>query len=367
MEKIPLARPEMTEEMIAAATNALQNERLVLGESVHKFEEAFAQYCGVKHAVSVSSGTDALQLAFIALKVEGKEVLTTPLSFIATANSVLQANGTPRFSDAAVQDNNIDPALASKAITKKTAAILPVHLFGHPCHMDELMEIGRQMDVKVVEDACQAHGAMYKGKKAGGIGDVGCFSFYPTKNMTVGGDGGMVTTNDTDVAKLIAKLRDCGRMSRYVHDVVGYTSRLNSANAAIGLVQLRHLDGWNEKRRAIAAKYDQLLKDIPEVVLPPKGSKDVTPVYHLYAIHCQRRDDLEKALMNAGVECGVHYPVPIHLQPVYRHMFGFNGGEFPISEKLSQQLLSLPIFPSMREDQVKRVAEEVSQFYHRRA
>lgn len=367
MDKIPQARPEMTEEMIAAATNALQNERLVGGESVHRFEEEFARYTGVKHAVSVSSGTDALQLVFIAMGVEGKEVVTTPLSFIATANAVLQANGQPRFADVKAHDNNIDPSLVAKAVSKKTAAILPVHLFGHPCNMGELNDIAKDNGLKVVEDACQAHGASYKGRKAGALGDAACFSFYPTKNMTVGGDGGMITTDDADLAKLLAKLRDCGRTSRYVHDVVGYTSRLNSINAAIGRVQLKHLDAWNEKRRAIAAKYDRFFKDIPEIVLPPKADKEAAPVYHQYAIRCKRRDELERHLMNAGVEVGVHYPVPIHMQPVYQQMYGFKGGEFPLSEKLSTQLLSLPMFPALRDDQVDRVVEEISQFYHRRA
>ena len=364
MDKIPQARPEMTEDMIAAAVHALQNERLVLGESVHKFEEAFAKYIGVKHAISVSSGTDALQLAYIALDVKGKEVITTPLSFIATANAVLEASATPRFADASAADNNLDPAQVAKAVGKRTAAIMPVHLFGHPCRMDEFNDLAQEKGLKVVEDACQAHGASYKGKKAGALADVACFSFYPTKNMTVGGDGGMVTTNDDDLAKLVAKLRDCGRTSRYVHDVVGYTSRLNSVNAAIGLVQLKHLDEYNDKRRAIAKKYDQLLKDLSEVELPPKGGKDVGPVYHQYAIRCQDRDVLEKALIAHGVEVGVHYPVPIHLQPVYRELSGFKGGEFPVSEKLSLKLLSLPMFPALKDDQIKRVAEEIGQFYH---
>ncbi|OPY34115.1 MAG: UDP-4-amino-4-deoxy-L-arabinose--oxoglutarate aminotransferase [Methanomassiliicoccales archaeon PtaU1.Bin124] len=367
MDKIPQARPEMTDEMIAAATHALQNERLVLGESVHKFEEEFARYNGVKHAISVSSGTDALQLTFIALGIEGKEVITTPLSFIATANAVLQAGGVPRFADASANDNNLDPELTAKAVTKRTAAVMPVHLFGHPCRMDEFNELAQEKGLKVVEDACQAHGSSYNGKKAGAIGNVACFSFYPTKNMTVGGDGGMVTTDDDDLAKLVAKLRDCGRTSRYVHDVVGYTSRLNSVNAAIGRVQLKHLDEYNEKRRAIAKRYDQLLKDIPELDLPPRGDKNVSPVYHQYAIRCQRRDDLEKALITNGVEVGVHYPVPIHLQPVYRGLYGFKGGEYAVSERLSLRLLSLPMFPSLKDDQVKRVAEEIGLFYHRRA
>ncbi|MFA5312249.1 MAG: DegT/DnrJ/EryC1/StrS family aminotransferase [Methanomassiliicoccales archaeon] len=365
MERIPLGRPEVTPEMIGAMTAAIQNERLVLGESVHKFEEAFARYTGTKFAISVSSGTDALRLAMIALGVNGKDVITTPLTFIATANAVIQAGGVPRFSDASVKDNNIDVDLLGKSVTSKTKALLPVHLFGYPCRMNEINELARAKDLKVVEDACQAHGSLYHGKKAGSIGDVGCFSFYPTKNMTVGGDGGMVTTSDDLLARNIAKLRDCGRVSRYCHDVVGYTSRLNSGNAAFGLVQLKSLDSWNERRRTIAKQYDGLLKDVEEVTLPPKGTKDVTPVYHLYAIRCRKRDELAKHLSEAGIECGVHYPIPVHLQPIYIDMYGHKEGDYPASEKLSASLLSLPIFPSLKDEQVIRVAETISSFYGR--
>jgi perosamine synthetase len=351
--------------MLDAVTNALQNERLVGGESVFKFEEEFARYCGVKHAVSVSSGTNALQLAFVVMDVKGKEVLTTPFSFIATANSVIEAGGKPTFSDASDQDYNMDPAMIPDKLTKKTAALLPVHIFGRPCLMDEIMDIASDKGLKVVEDACQAHGSVYKGKKAGAIGDIGCFSFYPTKNMTVGGDGGMITTNDGDLAKTIAKYRDCGRISRYVHDVVGYTSRLNSANAAFGLVQLKHLDEWNEKRRGVAKMYSRHMDDIEEIRLPPSGSKDITPVFHLYAVKCTKRDELAEYLNKNGIEAGVHYPVPIHLQPVYKQLYGFKGGEFPVSEALANEMISLPMFPDMNHDEVKRVAEEVRAFYSR--
>jgi perosamine synthetase len=365
MNKVPFAKPIVDKEMLDAVSNALQNERLVGGESVHKFEEAFARYCGVKHAVSVSSGTNALQLAFIGLGVEDKEVQTTPFSFIATANSVIEAGGRPTFSDASDQDYNFDPEMIPGKLTKKTAALLPVHLFGRPCRMDEIMEIAADRDLKVVEDACQAHGSLYKGKKAGSIGDIGCFSFYPTKNMTVGGDGGMITTNDSDLAMKIAKYRDCGRISRYVHDVVGYTSRLNSANAAFGLVQLKHLDGWNEQRRQVAKMYGKHLDGIKEITLPPKGTKDITPVFHLYAVRCSKRDDLAEYLNKNGIEAGVHYPVPIHLQPIYKQLYGFKGGEFPVSEALANEMISLPMFPDMSEDEVRRVAEEVRTFYSR--
>jgi len=365
MNKVPFAKPVVDKEMLDAVSNALQNERLVGGESVHKFEEAFARYCGVKYAVSLSSGTNALQMAFIALDVKGKEVQTTPFSFIATANAVIEAGGKPTFSDASEQDYNMDPSAITKKLTKKTAALLPVHIFGRPCRMQEIMEIAAEKNLKVVEDACQAHGSLYKGKKAGAIGDIGCFSFYPTKNMTVGGDGGMITTNDADIAKVIAKYRDCGRISRYVHDVVGYTSRLNTANAAFGLVQLKHLDRWNEQRRTIAKLYVKFLSGIDGIILPPMGDKDITPVFHLYAVRCTKRDQLADHLNKNGIEAGVHYPVPIHLQPIYKQLYGFKGGEYPVSETLANEMISLPMFPEMSEDEVKQVSEEVRKFYSR--
>jgi dTDP-4-amino-4,6-dideoxygalactose transaminase len=365
MNKVPFAKPVVDKEMLDAVTNALQNERLVGGESVHKFEEAFAKYCGVKHAVSLSSGTNALQLALVALDVKDKEVQTTPFSFIATANAVIEAGGKPTFSDASDHDYNMDPAMIPEKLTKRTAALLPVHLFGRPCQMDEIVDIASERGLKVVEDACQAHGSLYKGKKAGSIGDIGCFSFYPTKNMTVGGDGGMITTNDTDIAKTIAKYRDCGRISRYVHDVVGYTSRLNTANAAFGLVQLKHLDKWNEQRRGVAKMYNKNLAGIEGIRLPPMGDKDITPVFHLYTVRCSRRDDLAEHLNKNGIEAGVHYPVPIHIQPIYKQLYGFKGGEFPVSEALANEMISLPMFPEMSEDEVKLVSEKIRTFYSR--
>ncbi|MCX6651393.1 MAG: DegT/DnrJ/EryC1/StrS family aminotransferase [Methanomassiliicoccales archaeon] len=363
MDDIPQARPVMDKEMIEAATSALQNERLVLGESVFKFEEAFANYIGVKRAVTISSGTDALILALLALDVEDKEVITTPFSFIATANTIYHAHGQPRFCDVRADDYNLDALKIVAAVRKKTKAIMPVHLFGHPCDMKEINELAEEKGLKVIEDACQAHGAVYKGKKAGALGDVGCFSFYPTKNMTVGGDGGMVTTDDEDIANMVAKLRDCGRTTRYSHDVLGYTSRLNTSNAAIGLVQLKHLDRWNERRRAIAKRYQVKLKGVAGVELPPKADEVKEPVYHCYAVRAERRDNLAKYLAEKKIATAVHYPIPIHMQPAYVGKIAQREGDLPVSEMLSQKILSLPIFPSMTDEQVDRVCETVKGFY----
>lgn len=363
MDQIPPAQPEMDQEMIDAASSALRNERLVMGESVFKFEEAFAKYVGVKHAVSLSSGTDALIVALVAMDCVGKDVVTTPFSFIATANSIIHARGNAVFSDVNPGSFNLDPALLHRAVKKGTRAIMPVHLFGHPCDMAPINDLAEEKGALVIEDACQAHGARYRGRRTGALGHVGCFSFYPTKNMTVGGDGGMVTTDNEDLAKTVAKYRDCGRITRYLHDVVGYTSRLNNCNAAIGLVQLKRLDGWNERRRQIAKRYDARLKDVNGVEIPPQPNKDVEPVYHLYVLKAERRDELAKHLADSGIVTAVHYPTPIHQQPVFERLYGKRNGAYPVSEALSDKVLSLPMFPSMTDEQVDRVCESVFSFY----
>jgi len=360
MNRIPVSKPTVTEEMLGAMAEALRNERMVLGESVFKFEDEFARYTGTDHAISVSSGTDALILTLLAMNVRGREVITTPLSFVATGNAIVHAGATPIFADASRSDYNLDPAEVLPG--KGTAAVMPVHLFGNPARMDELRDAAGDK-VKIIEDACQAHGAVYKGRKAGAIGDAGCFSFYATKNMTVGGDGGMITTSDKRLADDLRKLRDCGRVSRYVHDVFGFTSRLNTCNAAFGRVQLRLLDSWNDRRRAIARRYAANLKDLPEVTIPPMGGKEVSPVFHLFAVRTDDRDGLAKHLDSRGIDTAIHYPVPIHLQPVYRDAFGFGPGSYPESEALSDHLLSLPIFPELKDEQVDLVCEEVRAYY----
>ena len=361
--KVPFAKPIMDEEMIQAAANALRNERLVMGESVHKFEEEFARYIGTKHAIAVSSGTAALQITMIASNVCGKDVITTPMSFIATANAVIQAGSTPRFADAKESNYNIDPDQVRLAVNDKTAAVLPVHLYGQPCDIAPLVELCQKKGLKLIEDAAQAHGSIYKGKRIGSIGDAGCFSFYTTKNMTVGGDGGMITTDDDVLAKEAAKMRDCGRASRYIHDMVGFTARLNTCNAAIGRVQLRHLESWNERRRALAALYSQELKGVKEIGTPPLPNQVSTPVFHLYVVKTKRRDELASYLAQKGVDTAIHYPVPIHLQPVYVQMYGYKEGSYPVSERLASTILSLPFFPEMKDDEVRYVCEQIKGFY----
>lgn len=358
MARIPLARPVVSEEMVQAMAQAVRDERLVLGESVFKFEEEFARYVGTEHAVSVSSGTDALTLTMLAMNVRAREVITTPFSFVATATSIVHAGATPIFADV-LADGNIDPSEIRPG--RETSAVLPVHLYGNPARMDEIAEAAS--NVKIIEDACQAHGASYKGRKCGSLGDAGCFSFYTTKNMTVGGDGGMVTTNDERLADDLRKLRDCGRVSRYEHDVFGFTSRLNTANAAFGRVQLRHLDELNERRRALARRYSERLKDVMEVKLPPLGTRDVVPVFHLFVIRCDDRDSLARHLSDNGVETAVHYPIPIHLQPAYRDAYGFARGSYPASERMADTVLSLPLFPEMEDEQVDEVCRLVIEHY----
>ena len=361
VNRIPISRPIATKEMIEAAANALASERLVMGESVFMFEEEFARYIGTDYAVSVSSGTDALILAMIALDVHGHDVLTTPFSFVATGTSIIHAGGTPKFADVSDVDHNIDPLAIKANIDENTGGIMPVDIFGHPARMDEIAEAAP--NVKIIEDACQAHGAAYKGRKCGSFGDAGCFSFYPTKNMTVGGDGGMVTTNDERLANDLRKLRDCGRVSRYEHNVFGFTSRLNTANAAFGRVQLQHLDEWNERRRTIASRYAANLKNIDGIALPPMGTGDIKPVFHLFAIRCKDRDALASHLASEGIDTAVHYPIPIHMQPAYRNEYGYKGDEFPISEQLSKQMLSLPMFPEMTHEQVDRICNAINEYY----
>lgn len=348
-----------------AAIHAMRNEKFVLGESVFKFEEEFAKFCGAKYAISTASGTAALALSLLTIRVSKSEVITSPASFVASANSIIHAGATPRFADANLEDYTIDPICVASAVTRKTKAIVPVHLFGYPAAMNELRAIASEKDLAIVEDACQAHGASIDGRRVGSIGTIGCFSFYPSKNMTVGGDGGMVVTNDKLIAEAIASLRDCGRAEgvRYRHTRFGFTERLNTVQAAIGRVQLRRLEGWNDKRRLIAKRYDSLLSEIKEVKTPPRGNNRITPVYHLYVIRAPERDRLREWLRAKGIECAIHYPAPIHLQPIYRETFGYKDGEFPNSEKICKEALSLPMYPQMTDSEVEFVAASIKEFY----
>ena len=365
MDVIPLANPIFNKEMEEAAINALKNERYILGESVDKFEEEFAKYIGTDHAVAVSSGTNALHLALLAANLTiGGEVITVASSYIATSNSILHANGTPIFCD--INDEYlINVNQITNKITKRTQGIMPVHLYGHPADMDEINEIAQKNNLFVIEDAAQAHGALYKGKMIGTLSVMGCFSFYSTKNMTVCGDGGMVTTNEEKTAEKIKLLRNHGQYPKDVHTVIGYTARLNTVNAAIGRVQLKYLSKWIEERRDIAKKYYNYLADIEEIKLPPGDSKDKKPSYHLFEIQTKRRDELLKFLKDNGIICLIHYPTPIPYQPIYKKLFGYKEGSFPKSEKLSAQAMDLPLFPDLKVEQIKYISEKIHEFFNR--
>jgi dTDP-4-amino-4,6-dideoxygalactose transaminase len=362
VKRIHLASPIIDAEMKAAALSALENEMMVMGESVFKFEEEFAQYCGTRYAVSTASGTAALSITLQAMNIgQGSEVITTPFSFIATANSIVHAGADPVFADVEDSDVNLSVSKARARIGNKTRALMPVHLYGHPSRIDEFHDLASERGLRLVEDACQAHGAEVNGRKVGSIGDAGCFSFYPAKNMTVGGDGGMITTNNEELADAARSIRDCGRdkNSKYYHGRIGFTSRLNTLNAAIGRVQLKRLDGWNEARRNISKLYRKELENVRDIFLPPAEGSLEKAVYHLFVIRTKLRDQVKKRLSDKGIETGIHYPRPIHLQAPYRQKYGYSEGAFPLSESLSNQVLSLPIYPTLTEGEVVRICHSL--------
>jgi perosamine synthetase len=358
--KIPLMSPVVDQEMLQAALLSLQNEKLVMGESVYKFEEEFARYCGTRYAISTGSGTAALQIALQSIEIEPQdEVITSPFSFFATSNAVIHAGAQPKFADVEDEGFNLDPQKVEARLSPKTRAIIPVHLYGQPSRMEEFQELAEDKGVSIVEDACQAHGAEYNGRRVGSFGQVGCFSFYTSKNMTVCGDGGMIVTNDEKVADAARSFRDCGRASKYTMSRIGFTSRLNTVNAAIGRVQLRRLDGWNKIRRGVANLYRRTLEGASGIILPPAETPKETPVYHLFVVRTERRDQIARHLEQNGVEAAIHYPVPIHLQPPYRAIYGYAEGSFSISERLAGQVLSLPIHPAITEEEVRTVSQLV--------
>ncbi len=349
---IILEEPIIDKEMIDAAVHSLQNEFPLFGESIEKFEDEFARFCGVDHAVSCASGTDALVLSLTAVGVKGKEVITTPASYIATANAPILAGAKTVFADID-GNNNLDPAKAMKKITKKTKAIIPVHLHGYPADMDSFMEIE---DVTIIEDAAQAHGAMIRKRRVGSIGHIGCFSFNPVKNMTVAGMGGMITTNDEKIARKVRMLADSGRESIFSHEhmIIGYSSRIGSLNAAIGRIQLKRLDSWNEKRREAARKY---AKALPQEILPPLETRDIKPVFNKFALRLKNREALKSHLWNNDIQCDSHYPVPIHRQPAYNLK-----ESYPMAEKFANETLSIPLHPKIKESEIKEVIRQFQCF-----
>jgi perosamine synthetase len=347
--KIPFFIQEFTEEMEEAAIHALRNESFVGGESVEKFEEEFAQYTGTKYAASVSSGNGALQISLMALGIgESHEVITPTNSFIASANCIRMTNATPILTDISMNDGGIDLSNNKNSVN----AIIPVHIYGNPCNFDSVKSFAEDQKIPIIEDACQAHGAEYKGKKVGSLGDVGCFSFYPTKNMTVGGDGGMTTTNNEETALKIKSIRDNGRKTKNEFDKMGFTMRLNTVNAAIGRVQLKHLEEKTARRREIVSIYRKNLAQ--DCILPE--NKDGKSVYHQIVIKHEKRDEIRKKLTDNEIGSAIYYETPIHQQPIYQNY----ELELPNSEKFSKLILSLPSYPQLTNDQALEISECVN-------
>ncbi len=326
----------------------------ILGEQAHLFEGAFAKYCGAQYGVGVNSGTDALHLALMALDIqEGDEVIVPTHTFIATALCVSFCRAKPVFVDIEPGTYNIDPASFQKAITKKTKAVIPVHIYGQPADMDEITAIAHQHGIKVVEDAAQAHGSRYKGRPVGSMGDVACFSFYPTKSLGAWGDAGMIVTNNKDIHEKALMLRDYGRQGRYEHKIKGTNSRLDTLQAVVLNAKLKHLDQWNQMRAQNAAIYAQELKHLKGVVAPIT-KQDRTHVFQTYAILTPKRDQVVEAMKAQGIGVLIHYPISLHLQEAYADL-GYKQGDFPVAEKVAGQVMSLPMFPHMAQEQIKAV------------
>ena len=328
----------------------------ILGEQAHIFEEAFSKFCEVQYGVGVNSGTDALHLALMAIDIkEGDEVIVPTHTFIATALCVSFCRATPVFVDSEPDTYNMDPKAFQAAITKKTKAVIPVHIYGQPANMDEIVAIAHKHGIKVVEDAAQAHGARYKGKRVGSMGDVACFSFYPTKSLGACGDAGMIVTNNKDIYEKALMLRDYGRQGRYEHKIKGTNSRLDTLQAVVLNAKLKHLDEWNEMRAKNAAYYAQLLKPLKNVVAPITKT-DRTHVFQTYAILAPNRDKVVEAMKAQGVGVLIHYPISLHLQEAYAEL-GNKKGDFPVAEKVACEVMSLPMFPHMTKVQIETVVD----------
>jgi dTDP-4-amino-4,6-dideoxygalactose transaminase len=337
-------------EVVSAVTDVIQSASFVGGEAVECFEREFATYCGAKHAIGVANGTDALELTLHALDIrQGDEVITTAHTFIATAAAIARSGATPVFVDVDPTTYNIDPNLIERAVTRRTKAIIPVHLYGQPADMRPIMKIAADYRLSVIEDAAQAHGAKYEGRRVGSIGHLACFSFYPGKNLGAYGDGGAVTTNDDYLAERIARLRDHGRITKYEHAEIGCNSRLDTLQAAVLRVKLRYLDSWNRQRQKAAGWYSRALAGTHYGL--PKLGPTRTHVYHLFVIMAEKRDALAHRLQDAGIASGIHYPLPLHLQPAFAHL-GVEKGKLPITEALATQALSLPMFAELTHEQV---------------
>lgn len=349
------------EDIHNAIQEVFQSTSFVLGEQVKLFEENFARYCGTKFCVGVASGTEALFLALRALEIgNGDEVITVPHTFIATVDAIQRTGAKPVFVDVDRNTYTLNTSQIEEKITKHTKAIIPVHLYGQPADMDEIMQIAKRKSLLVVEDACQAHGATYKGQKVGSIGNIGCFSFYPAKNLGAYGDGGAVVTNDQNIAEKILMLRNYGQKKKYEHECIGFNSRLDSIQAAVLDVKLKYLDKWNALRKNNADYYIKLLSGTKQVILPYKAPNR-THAYHLFVVRVPKRAALQDYLESVGIATGIHYPVPVHLQNSYKFL-GHKKGDFPVTEECAAHILSLPMFPELKIEEMQYVCNEMRKF-----
>jgi dTDP-4-amino-4,6-dideoxygalactose transaminase len=354
------------DEVLAAVTSVLESQQFILGSEVKQFEEEIGAKLGAKFAIGCASGTDALILALMAAGIgPGDEVITTPFSFVATAGSIVQVGAQPVFVDIEPVTFNLDPQKLEAAITPKTRAIMPVHLFGLPVELDPILSISKTKKLLVLEDAAQAIGARYKGKFVGTLGDFGCFSFFPSKNLGAAGDGGLITTNDAAMADRLRMIRVHGSKGKYFHEIQGVNSRLDALQAAILRVKLRHLDKWADLRANRAERYRRLFeeKGLTRFVSgPPAPASSFHPVYNQFTIRAQRRDELKEFLGKAGIPSEIYYPLCLHLQKAFSSL-GYRPGQMPVAEKTSQEVLSLPVFPELTDTQQDAVVQAIANFY----
>ena len=347
----------LKEEIDAAVLGVLDSCQFTLGSEVAKFEEEFAAYTSSRFAVGVNSGTSALHLALLAADIgPGDEVITVPFTFVATVAAIHYSGAKTVFVDIDPRTYTMDPAAVESAITPRTKAIIPIHLYGHPADMDPILAIGRKHNLLVIEDACQAHGAEYRGQRVGSIGDLGCFSFYPGKNLGAYGEGGLVTTQDEQLARKVRMLRDWGAEKKYQHVLKGYNYRLEGIQGAVLRVKLKYLEQWTEARGVWAARYDAHFD--ASTLGAPRAMAYARHVYHIYAIRSPERARWQEALQTQGIHTGIHYPIPVHLLPAYADL-GYVAGQFPHSEQAAKQVLSLPMFPELTQAQCEEVSRAV--------
>lgn len=351
---------QIQHEIDAALRRVLDNTSFAGGPAVTQFEQEYSAYCQCAHTVGVGSGTEALWVALIAMNIGGgDEVITVPNSFIATAEAISFCGAKPVFVDIDEQTYTMNPELIEAAITPRTKAIIPVHLYGQTADMDPILDIAKRHGLHVIEDAAQAHGALYKGRPAGTLGEAGCFSFYPGKNLGAYGEAGAVTTNSKTLADSICVFRDHGQTTKYHHSMIGWNARMDGFQGAVLSVKLKYLDEWTNRRRAHAKLYDALLADVDEVITPYESETN-KHVYHIYPIRVKQRDLLLEELKKKGVYCGIHYPVPIHLTNAYESL-GYSQGSFPVAEQCSSELLSLPMYAELNEDQIHSVVSALKE------